>query len=99
MKKIMLAVLKDKPASGVVLQKIPIPTPAKDEVLIKVLYSSICGTDIGIYDWTPWAAGHIKPPIVIGHEVVGEVVELGAEMRRGVGGGGGGRGRRGAGGL
>lgn len=72
----MLAVIKQKAASGVVLKNIPIPTPKPGELLVKVKAASICGTDIGIYDWTPWAAGHITPPIVIGHEVVGEVVKI-----------------------
>lgn len=78
MQKKMLAVVKDKPASGVTIKKIPVPTPKKGELLIKVKNASICGTDIGIYDWSDWAAGHITPPIVIGHEVVGEVVEINA---------------------
>ncbi len=72
----MLAVMKEKPAPGVSLLQIPVPQPQKGEVLIKVVYASICGTDVGIYDWIPWAAEHITPPIVIGHEVVGEVVEI-----------------------
>lgn len=72
----MLAVMKQDAAPGVTITKIPVPKPGKDEVLVKVVYSSICGTDVGIYDWIPWAASHIKPPIVIGHEVVGEVVEI-----------------------
>lgn len=72
----MLAVLKEKPVAGVTIKKIPIPKPQKDEVLVKIVYASICGTDIGIYDWIPWAAGHIRPPIVIGHELVGRVVEI-----------------------
>lgn len=74
--KLMLAVVKEKASPGVTIKKIPIPAPLKDEVLIKVIYSSICGTDIGIYDWTPWAQSHIKPPTVIGHEVVGKVLEV-----------------------
>ncbi len=74
--KLMLAVVKEKTAPGVVIKKIPIPAPVKGEVLVKVIYSSICGTDIGIYDWNAWAASHIKPPIVIGHEVVGKVIEV-----------------------
>ncbi|MBI2621930.1 MAG: alcohol dehydrogenase catalytic domain-containing protein [Candidatus Levybacteria bacterium] len=73
---LMLAVLKEKSAPGVSLKKIPIPNPQKDEVLVKVVYASICGTDIGIYDWIPWAQGHIKPPHVMGHELVGEIVEI-----------------------
>lgn len=72
----MLAVLKEKPAPGVTIKQVPIPKPAKDEVLVQVIHASICGTDIGIYDWIPWAQGHIKPPQIIGHEMVGKVVEI-----------------------
>ncbi|HRN95996.1 MAG TPA: alcohol dehydrogenase catalytic domain-containing protein [Candidatus Levybacteria bacterium] len=74
--KTMLAVLKEKPKSGVVIKKIPVPVLDKDEVLVKVKYASICGTDINIYDWNTWAQGHISPPAVIGHELVGEVIEI-----------------------
>lgn len=72
----MLAVVKEKPIPGVTLKQVPIPKPKKEEVLVKVIYASICGTDIGIYDWIPWAQGHIKPPTIIGHELVGEVLEI-----------------------
>jgi threonine 3-dehydrogenase len=81
MQKTMLAVVKEQKAPGVVLKKIPIPVPKKDEVLVKVIYSSICGTDIGIYDWIPWAKAHIKPPRTIGHEIVGEVVEVNSSKK------------------
>jgi threonine 3-dehydrogenase len=74
--KTMLAVLKETPQAGVVIKNIDIPTPKQDEVLVKVKYASICGTDINIYDWNTWAQGHITPPAVIGHELVGEVVEI-----------------------
>lgn len=77
----MLAVVKEKAGPGVILKQLPIPSPKKGELLIKVKYASICGTDIGIYDWTPWAEGHIKPPIVIGHEVVGEVIEINSDEK------------------
>jgi len=77
----MLAVRKEKPRPGVTITQIPIPKPKNGEVLIKVIYASICGTDIGIYDWIPWAEGHIKPPITIGHEVVGEVVEVNSKNK------------------
>lgn len=76
----MLAVVKEKPEAGVTLKQVPLPRPAKGELLIKVKAASICGTDIGIYDWTPWAEGHIKPPIIIGHEVLGEVIEINGEV-------------------
>jgi len=75
----MLAVVKEKAEPGVVVKQIPVPSPEPGELLIKVKAASICGTDIGIYDWTPWAADHIKPPIVIGHEVLGEVLEINGE--------------------
>ncbi len=74
--KTMLAVLKEKPEPGVLIKQVPVPTPKKDEVLVKVKYASICGTDINIYDWNTWAQGHITPPAIIGHELVGEVVEI-----------------------
>jgi threonine 3-dehydrogenase len=80
----MLAVVKENKSSGVVLKDIPIPTPKDGELLIKVKLASICGTDINIYDWTPWAESHIVPPIVIGHEVVGEVVEINGDNPEGI---------------
>lgn len=83
-KDLMLAVLKEKKAKGVSIKKIPIPKPQKGELLVKVKAASICGTDISIYDWTPWAQGHITPPIVIGHEVVGEIVEINGENPKGL---------------
>ena len=58
--KTMLAILKTKSAPGVSIKKVPYPVPKKDEVLVKVVHASICGTDIGIYDWIPWAAAHIN---------------------------------------
>jgi threonine 3-dehydrogenase len=76
MAKHMLAIVKDKDAPGVTLNEIPIPKPKIGELLVKVKLASICGTDVSIYDWTPWAKVHIKPPVVIGHELVGEVIEI-----------------------
>ncbi|MBI4036227.1 alcohol dehydrogenase catalytic domain-containing protein [Candidatus Daviesbacteria bacterium] len=77
----MLAVLKEKKAPGVTITDVPIPEPQKDEVLVKIIYASICGTDIGIYDWIPWAAAHIKPPTIIGHEIVGKVVQVNSNTK------------------
>jgi threonine 3-dehydrogenase len=76
MKPTMLAVYKDQPAPGVVVRQTPVPAAKPDEILVKVRAASICGTDISIYDWTPWAAGHISPPMVMGHELVGEVLQV-----------------------
>lgn len=80
----MLAVIKEKAAPGVIIKDIPIPKPQKGELLVKVKAASICGTDVGIYDWTPWVARKLKPPIVIGHEVVGEVLEINGENPKGL---------------
>ena|SRR3989338_180287 len=76
MKNTMLAVVKEKAGPGITVKQTPIPKPKPGEVLAKVLYASICGTDIGIYKWIPWAASHIKPPMIIGHEIVGEVIDI-----------------------
>jgi threonine 3-dehydrogenase len=72
----MLAVVKEAPVGGVAVKDIPRPTAKPGEVLVQVRASSICGTDVSIYDWTPWAAGHITPPMVVGHELVGEILEI-----------------------
>lgn len=81
LKKEMLAVLKEKPVPGVTIKKVPLPKAQKEEVLVKIVYASICGTDIGIYDWNAWAAGHIKPPQIIGHEMVGKVIEINTKTK------------------
>jgi threonine 3-dehydrogenase len=80
----MLAVVKEKPEPGVTIKNIPIPKPQKGELLVKVKLASICGTDIGIYDWNQWAQSHIKPPIVIGHEILGEVLEINGDNPNGI---------------
>ena len=73
----MNALVKLKPEKGLVLMQVDKPTPGPGEVLIKVHKSAICGSDVHIYDWNDWAASHVKPPMVIGHEYVGEIAELG----------------------
>ena len=70
----MKAVVKTKPESGAELVEIDIPTPKPDEVLVKVLATSICGTDLHIYEWNKWAQNRIRNiPQVMGHELCGEV--------------------------
>jgi len=71
----MRALLKPTPGPGLVLTEVPDPTPADDEVVIKVLRTGICGTDLHIDAWDGWAESTIKAPLVLGHEFVGEVVE------------------------
>lgn len=76
----MRAVMKTKAAPGASLEKAEVPGWGPEDVLLKVKAASICGTDLHIYNWDRWAQSVIKPPLVIGHEIAGEVVELGARV-------------------
>ncbi|MEW6544267.1 MAG: L-threonine 3-dehydrogenase [Nitrospirota bacterium] len=73
----MRALVKTAPEPGLTLQDAPVPRPAPGEALVKVAATSLCGTDAHIYNWDEWARGRIRPPRIIGHEMCGEVVELG----------------------
>jgi len=76
----MTAVVKPRAGPGVETQTCPVRAPAPDEVLVRVRAASICGTDLHIYRWDTWAAERMKPPVIVGHEVCGEVVERGAQV-------------------
>jgi threonine 3-dehydrogenase len=76
----MLALVKTGPGPGLELQEVPVPTIGINDVLIKVRKTGICGTDLHIEAWDPWAAGAISPPLVVGHEFVGEIVEVGSNV-------------------
>jgi len=76
----MRAVVKARPGPGLELQERPVPRPGRDEVLIHVRAASICGTDLHIWRWDPWAQHRIRPPVIVGHEVCGEVVEVGGDV-------------------
>jgi threonine 3-dehydrogenase len=65
-----------------VLRDVPQPVCGPNDVLIKVHYAGVCGTDLHIWEWDAWASGRLKPPLIIGHEFAGEIVELGAEAAR-----------------
>jgi threonine 3-dehydrogenase len=75
--KTMRAIAKLRAGPGLELTETPVPTPGINDVLIKVRKTSICGTDVHIYNWDAWAEKTIKPPMVIGHEFVGVVAEVG----------------------
>ena len=77
MEKYMDAIVKAEAGPGLELRRVPVPVPGPGEVLIKVRKTAICGTDVHIYNWDPWATEHIKPPMTIGHEYVGEIAQLG----------------------
>src|SRR5205814_8936472 len=77
----MTAVVKATAGPGAELDQVPIPEPTGKDVLIEVAASSICGTDVHIFDWNDWARRHIHPPRVFGHEMSGRVVAAGPEVR------------------
>jgi threonine 3-dehydrogenase len=74
----MKALVKLKPEKGIWMKDIPIPEVGVNDVLIKIKKTAICGTDLHIYKWDDWSQRTIKTPMTIGHEYVGEVVEIGA---------------------
>jgi threonine 3-dehydrogenase len=73
----MQAIVKEKRAPGLTVKSVPKPSPGPGEVLIAVRHAGVCGTDLHIADWDPWAQGRINPPIVVGHEFAGEIQGLG----------------------
>ena len=78
----MRAILKGAEGPGLRLDEVPVPRPGSSDVLIRILKTSICGTDVHIYNWDDWARRTIKPPMVIGHEFVGVIEEVGSAVQR-----------------
>jgi len=78
----MKAILKKERAKGFVVEDVPIPQIGDDEILVRVEVASICGTDVHIYDWNEWAQNRINPPLIVGHEFAGVVVDKGKEVKR-----------------
>jgi threonine 3-dehydrogenase len=76
----MLALVKTAPGPGLSLEHVPDPVPGINDVLIRVHRTGICGTDLHIESWDPWAARTIEPPLIVGHEFVGEVVGVGSNV-------------------
>ncbi|HET6983471.1 MAG TPA: L-threonine 3-dehydrogenase [Myxococcaceae bacterium] len=76
----MKALVKAKAEPGICMQDVPVPEIGPNDVLIRVRKASICGTDIHIWNWDAWSQKTIKVPMVIGHEFMGEIAKLGAEV-------------------
>ncbi len=76
----MKALLKKEAKAGLWLDEVPEPKTDINDVMIKVLRTAICGTDLHIYNWDQWARNSIPVPLVVGHEFVGEIVEVGANV-------------------
>tara|TARA_R110002096_G_scaffold433224_1_gene651575 strand:- start:7466 stop:8488 length:1023 start_codon:yes stop_codon:yes gene_type:complete len=77
----MKALVKSKSEPGLWLEDVSEPEIGINEVLIKVDRTGICGTDVHIYNWDAWAAATVPVPLTIGHEFVGEIVEIGSNVR------------------
>lgn len=76
----MKALVKSRSERGLWLEDVPVPRIGINDVLIRVLCTGICGTDMHIYNWDDWARKTIPVPMVIGHEFVGEIVEVGSNV-------------------
>jgi len=77
----MKALVKKKAEPGIWLDDVPIPTIGINDVLIRVLRTGICGTDLHIHKWDAWAQKTIPVPMVVGHEFVGAIVEVGSNVK------------------
>ena len=76
----MKALVKKEASEGLWLEDVPIPEYGINDVLIRVLRTAICGTDMHIYNWNEWAQKTIPVPMTVGHEFVGEIVEVGSNV-------------------
>jgi len=76
----MKALVKRESRKGIWMEDVPLPDVGLNDVLIRILRTAICGTDLHIYLWNEWAAKTIPVPMVIGHEFVGEIVEVGENV-------------------
>ena len=74
------ALVKKNPEPGIWLEDVPVPEPGINDVLIQIHTTSICGTDVHIYNWDDWASRTIPTPMVIGHEFVGRIAAMGSNV-------------------
>ena len=77
----MKALVKERAEPGLWLRDVEVPEVGPDDVLIRVARTGICGTDLHIHQWDDWAARTVPTGLVIGHEFVGEIVEVGSSVR------------------
>lgn len=76
----MRALVKVDAGPGFQLTEVPVPPVGPGQIRVKVFAGGICGTDLHIYTWDDWARSRIKPPLIIGHEFCGTVVDLAADV-------------------
>ncbi len=79
--KTMRALRKNQPGPGLTLEEIRVPSIGRNDILVKVRAATICGTDLHIWNWDAWAQGRLRPPLTVGHEMAGDVVAIGEEVR------------------
>jgi threonine 3-dehydrogenase len=77
----MKALVKKIAEKGIWLEDVPIPEIGVNDVLIKIKKNAICGTDLHIYEWNEWAQRTIRVPMTVGHEYVGEIVDMGSGVK------------------
>lgn len=82
MSNMMRALVKAKPEPGLWMEQVPVPEAGPNDVLIRVRKSAICGTDVHIWNWDQWAQKTIPVPMVVGHEFVGEIAEVGSAVTK-----------------
>lgn len=75
------ALVKQRPQPGAEIVEVDVPSFGPEEVLVEVKATSICGTDVHIYDWNSWAQSRVKLPRIFGHELAGEIVEVGKNVK------------------
>jgi threonine 3-dehydrogenase len=76
----MQAIVKAHAGPGVELREVPVPAIGPTDVLVRVEAASVCGTDLHIYNWDPWAQNRVKPPLIPGHEFCGVVERIGDDV-------------------
>jgi threonine 3-dehydrogenase len=77
----MRALVKEEAKPGLWMRYVPVPTIGPNDLLIKVRKAAVCGTDVHIYNWDPWAQQTIPVPLTVGHEFTGEVAAMGSEVQ------------------
>jgi threonine 3-dehydrogenase len=76
----MKALVKSKAERGLWLEEVSEPAVGINDVLVRIHYTGICGTDVHLYEWDEWARKNLKVPMTIGHEFVGEIVAVGSNV-------------------
>jgi len=76
------AIVKAAAGPGLVVQEVPKAVCGPADVLIRVINAGVCGTDLHIAEWDAWAQGRVKPPLILGHEFAGEIVEVGVAAKK-----------------